>query len=56
LTIVYDDVVAYYNWLDGEVFGTEMHNNEIAQTQHHLFEMLWSQSTAVDDLVGLKKN
>lgn len=43
-TIVYDDVVAYYNWKDGEVFGIEIYNKDIAATQRHLFEMLWQQA------------
>jgi hypothetical protein len=42
--IVYDSVVAYYNWKDGEVFGIEIYNQEIADTQRQLFEMLWEKS------------
>jgi hypothetical protein len=40
-TITYDDVVSYYNWQDGEVFGIELYNQEIATAQRHIFEMLW---------------
>jgi len=46
-TITYDDVIAYYNWRDGEVFGIEVYNQEIATAQRHVFEMLWDQGTAV---------
>jgi len=46
-TVMYDDVVAYYNWKDGEVFGLEIYNPEIAATQRHLFEMLWTQGTDI---------
>jgi sugar-specific transcriptional regulator TrmB len=39
--VTYDDVVAYYNWKDGEVFGLEIYNREIATAQHHVFETFW---------------
>ena len=48
-TIVYDDVVSYYNWRDGETFGVEIHNPEIAEMQRHVFEMLWAQGDPVTD-------
>ncbi len=46
-TITYDDVVAYYNWQNGEIFGIEVYNQEIANAQRHFFEMLWSLGTAI---------
>jgi len=46
-TVTYDDVVAYYNWKDGEVFGLEVYNHEIAAAQRHLFEMLWKQGQPI---------
>ncbi len=45
--VTYDDVVAYYNWKDGEIFGLEIYNQEIADAQRNLFEMLWSQGKAI---------
>ncbi len=48
-TVVYDNVTAYYNWKDGEVFGIEIHNQEIANAQHQFFEMIWSLSLPFDD-------
>jgi sugar-specific transcriptional regulator TrmB len=42
---VYDDVVRYINWKDNEVFGIEIYNKDLAQTQRQLLEMLWPQST-----------
>jgi hypothetical protein len=42
-TITYNDVVSYYNWKDGEIFGIEIYNEEIASTQRRIFEMLWTQ-------------
>lgn len=40
----YDNIVAYYNWKDGEVFGIEIHNEDIANGQRKFFEMLWEKS------------
>ncbi|HJQ08576.1 MAG TPA: helix-turn-helix domain-containing protein [Candidatus Saccharimonadales bacterium] len=39
--VIYDNVVAHYGWKDGEVFGSETYNNEVANTQRQFFEMLW---------------
>jgi sugar-specific transcriptional regulator TrmB len=52
-TIIYGNVTAYYNWHDDEVFGIEIANQEIAETQRAFFEMLWAQGVDVDDLKGL---
>lgn len=41
---IYDDVVAYYNWHEGEVFGIEIYNKEIAGAQRIFFDMLWQQA------------
>ena len=46
-TVTYDDVIAYYNWKDGEVFGIEVYNQEIATAQRHFFEMLWQQGRPI---------
>jgi len=46
-TITYDDVVAYYNWKDGEVFGLEIYNQEIATTQRHTFELFWEKAQPI---------
>ncbi|HEX9153228.1 MAG TPA: helix-turn-helix domain-containing protein [Candidatus Saccharimonadales bacterium] len=44
-TVIYDDVVAFFNWKDQEVFGVEIYNKSIADTQRQFFEMLWEKST-----------
>lgn len=46
-TVTYDDVVSYYNWKDGEVFGFEIYNQEIANAQRLFFEMLWQQGQPI---------
>jgi predicted transcriptional regulator len=43
-TIIYDDVVGYFNWKDSEVFSIEIYNRDIAQSQRQLFELLWQQA------------
>lgn len=48
-TVTYNDVVAYYNWRDGEIFGVEIYNQEIADAQRQVFEMLWKQGTPLSD-------
>lgn len=41
---IYDDVTAYYHWKDDEVFGLEVHNAQIADSQRQIFELLWRQA------------
>lgn len=45
--VAYDDMVSYYNWKDGEVFGLEVYNAEIAAAQRNLFNMLWEQGQPI---------
>ncbi|HKU18278.1 MAG TPA: helix-turn-helix domain-containing protein [Candidatus Saccharimonadales bacterium] len=45
---VYDDVVAFYNWKDGEIFGIEIYNKEIASAQRYFFAMLWDKAEQVE--------
>lgn len=47
---IYDNVVAYYNWKDSEIFGIEIYNQQIADGQRQLFELLWSQSAPLGDV------
>jgi hypothetical protein len=53
-TVTYDNVIAYYNWKDGDLFGIEVYNQEIADTHRRIFEMLWVQANAVTDDLGWK--
>jgi hypothetical protein len=48
--VTYDDVVAYYNWKNGEIFCIEVHNQEIANSQRVVFDLLWKQSAPIDAL------
>lgn len=47
---IYNDVLAYYNWHEGEVFGVEIHNNKIASMQKQMFEIVWRQALEVEDI------
>lgn len=38
---IYNDVVAIYNWYEGEVFGVEIYNEKVAKLQKQLFEIVW---------------
>ncbi len=40
-TYIYGDVFAYYYHYQGEYFGVEIHNKEIARTERQMFEVLW---------------
>lgn len=51
-TVVYNDVVAHYNWQAHEVFALEIHNREVAETQRRYFELLWNIAEPIDDLTG----
>lgn len=41
-TYIYGDVFAYYYHYQGEYFGVEIHNKEIARTEKQMFEILWN--------------
>lgn len=47
--VIYNNVVAHYNWRGTEVFGIELYNSEIALTQRHLFKLLWQKASPVSD-------
>ena len=40
-TYIYNDVFAFFHFYQGELFGLEIHNAEIAKTQKQIFEVLW---------------
>lgn len=43
---IYNEVVSYYNWFEGEVFGVEIYNSKIASLQKQLFEIVWKQANS----------
>jgi len=48
----YDNVVAHFNWNNTEIFGTEIYNQQIADTQRQFFEMLWEKATPLPSRKG----
>lgn len=48
-TITYDNVTAHYNWSSNEVYGMEIYNEDIANTQRRYFELLWSLARPSDE-------
>ena len=44
---IYNNVVAYYNWHKGEVFGVEIYNQKVADLQKQLFQLVWNAAKAV---------
>lgn len=41
---IYDDVVTFYDYQDGEVWGTEIYNPKVAQVQKQLFDLAWEKA------------
>ncbi len=50
--VVYDDVIAHYNWNNKRMFGIEIHDAAVAAVQRQFFELLWDNATEADDLAG----
>jgi DNA-binding MarR family transcriptional regulator len=51
-TVIYDDVTSHYNWKGGEVFGIEIYNQEIADAQRRVFEIIWQHGVPItNDLI-----
>jgi DNA-binding transcriptional regulator GbsR (MarR family) len=48
-TVIYDDVTSYFNWQDGKIFGIEIYNQQMADSQRIFFEMLWKQAVPLDE-------
>lgn len=46
-TYIYNDVFAFYHIFQGELFGVEIHNAEIARTEKQIFEILWKMAKKV---------
>ncbi len=44
-TVIYDQTVGYFNWKNGELFGMEIYNAEVAESQRLQYDMIWEKST-----------
>ena len=43
-TDIYNEVVSFYSWNEGEVWGTEIYNAKVANMQRQLFELAWEKA------------
>lgn len=43
---IYNDVIAIYNWYEGEVFGVLIRNKKVADMQKQIFDLLWEKAKA----------
>jgi len=48
-TDIYDNVVSFYSWNEGEVWGTEIYNEKVATMQKQLFELAWEKAKNLTD-------
>lgn len=55
-TDIYNDVVSYYNWHEGEIFGVEIYNKNIADFQRKFFEILWQTAEKPKEDLGRAKD
>lgn len=44
---VYNDIIAHYLWKDDEVYGLEIHCQQLADSQRQLLQLAWQQATAI---------
>jgi len=44
---IYNDVVAYSDWYEDEVFGVEIYNKRVAQFQKQMFETIWKKAKKI---------
>lgn len=51
---IYNNVVAIYNWHEGEIFGVEIYNEKVAALHKQLFEIVWN--VAIPEKRLRKKN
>ncbi len=39
--LIYNDVVAFYNYKDGDIFCVEIYNQKLADMQKQIFDFMW---------------
>ncbi len=44
-TCIYDNVVAYFDWHEQEIYGIEIYNQKLADANKSFFEALWAQGS-----------
>ncbi len=41
---IYNDVMSYYNWHEGDIFGVEIYNQKVASLNKQIFMFLWDRA------------
>ncbi|MEW5805453.1 MAG: helix-turn-helix domain-containing protein [Patescibacteria group bacterium] len=54
--IIYSDTIAFYQWLDEEIFGVEIRNQSITKLQKQIFEMLWPMAKTPEQALKNREN
>lgn len=49
--MIYNDVLVFYHWHEGEIFAIEIHNSTIANLQKQIFEVLWGLSKSPESVL-----
>lgn len=49
---IYNNVVAIYNWHEGEIFGVEIYNDKVATFHKQLFEIIWKLAIPENKLIS----
>jgi DNA-binding MarR family transcriptional regulator len=52
---IYNDVTAYFSWLNDDVFGVEIHNKEIAELQKQVHLKLWKDAFPMTRTISTEK-
>ena len=55
-TALYDNVVTYQNWKDGDIFGFEIYNPDIVVSQRQYFELLWKLGQPLEEHMATLAN
>lgn len=51
-TLIYNNVVAFYDYKDGKIFCVEIHNKKLADMQKQVFNFVWEYAQKVKVGVG----
>jgi len=54
-TLTYNNVVVHNDWKGDDVFGLEIYNQDIADTQRRYFELLWEKAEPIDKAISQAK-
>ncbi len=53
-TMIYGQVMSFFHHYQNEMFGIEIHNSAIAQSQKQIFEILWQMAKPIEEILDEK--